>query len=65
MASKVREDSDYDEKYEPSSEATVLQIDIAKELIKLVEKYLNDLQSKQYSKYFLSKVDGTYIQRIK
>ncbi len=46
MASKVREDSDYDEKYEPSSEATVLQIDTAKELIELVEKYLNDLQSK-------------------
>ena len=46
MASKVREDSDYDEKYEPSSEATVLQIATAKELIELVEKYLNDLQSK-------------------
>lgn len=46
MASKVREDSDYDEKYEPSLEATVLQIDTAKELIELVEKYLNDLQSK-------------------
>lgn len=43
MASKVREDSDYDEKYEPNSEATVLQIDTAKELIELVEKYLNDL----------------------
>ncbi len=46
MASKVREDSDYDEKYEPSSDATVLQIATAKELIELVEKYLNDLQSK-------------------
>ena len=46
IASKVREDSDYDEKYEPSAEATVLQIDTAKELIKLVEKYLEDLQSK-------------------
>lgn len=46
MASKLREDSDYDEKYEPSFEATVLQIDTAKELIELVEKYLNDLQSK-------------------
>ena len=40
MASKVREDSDYDEKYEPSSEATSLQIQTAKELIELVEKYL-------------------------
>lgn len=46
MASKVREDSDYDEKYEPSSEATVLQIDTAKELIELVEKFLSDLQGK-------------------
>lgn len=43
MASKVREDSDYDEKYEPSSEATSLQIETAKELIELVEKYLNNL----------------------
>lgn len=43
MASKVREDSDYDEKYEPSSEATSLQIKTAKELIELVEKYLNGL----------------------
>lgn len=40
MASKIREDSDYDEKYEPSSEATSLQIQTAKELIELVEKYL-------------------------
>lgn len=46
MASKVREDSDYDEKYEPSSEATSLQIETAKELIELVEKYLHNLQSK-------------------
>lgn len=46
MASKVREDSDYDEKYEPSSEATSLQIETAKELIEMVEKYLYDLQSK-------------------
>lgn len=46
MVSKVREDSDYDEKYEPSSEATSLQIETAKELIELVEKYLHNLQSK-------------------
>lgn len=44
MASKVREDSDYDDKYEPSSEATSLQIETAKELIELVEKYLENLQ---------------------
>ncbi len=43
MASKVREDSDYDEKYEPSSEATFLQIETCKELIELVEKYLDNL----------------------
>lgn len=46
MASKVREDSDYDEKYEPNSEATSLQIETAKELIEMIEKYLHDLQSK-------------------
>ena len=45
LASKVREDSDYDEEYEPSSETTALQIETAKELIELVEKYLNNLQS--------------------
>lgn len=44
MASKVREDSDYDEKYEPSSEATFLQIETSKELIELVEKYLENIQ---------------------
>lgn len=43
MASKIREDSDYDEKYEPSTDATSLQIQTAKELIGLVEKYLNNL----------------------
>ncbi len=41
MASKVREDSDYDEKYEPSADATSLQIETAKELIELVERYLS------------------------
>lgn len=43
MASKVREDSDYDEKYEPSSDATSLQIETAKELIELVKNYLNNV----------------------
>lgn len=46
LASKVREDSDYDEDYEPSSETTYLQIQTAKELIELVEKYLNKLKDK-------------------
>lgn len=45
MASKVREDSDYDEKYTPSSEITFLQIETAKELIELVEKHLKNLQN--------------------
>ena len=46
LASKVREDSDYDEEYEPSAQTTFLQIQTAKELIELVEKYLNNLQNK-------------------
>lgn len=46
QAKAIREDSDYDEEYEPSSETTVLQIETAKELIELVEKYLDNLQSK-------------------
>lgn len=45
LASKVREDSDYDDEYEPSLETTSLQIQTAKELIELVEKYLNNLGS--------------------
>lgn len=44
LASKVREDSDYDEEYEPSFETTSLQIQTAKELIELVETYLNNLK---------------------
>ena len=37
---------DYDEEYEPSSETTAIQIETAKELIKLVEEYLKRLQDK-------------------
>ena len=40
LASKIREDSDYDDEYEPSSEATYSQIETSRELIELVEKYL-------------------------
>ena len=36
QASKVREDSDYDDEFTPTDEETKLQIDTAKELIKLV-----------------------------
>lgn len=42
QAQKVREDSDYDDEYEPSPEKTQQQIDTAKELIDLVEKYINE-----------------------
>ena len=44
QAKKIREDNDYDEEYEPSSERTLTQIDTAEELIKLVEKYLEDFK---------------------
>lgn len=39
-ASKVREDSDYDDEFEPSVEETKFQIETARELINLVEEYL-------------------------
>ena len=42
QAQKIREDSDYDENYKPSFEKTEIQIETAKELIALVEKYLMD-----------------------
>lgn len=40
LASKVREDSDYDDEYDPSSESTYSQIETSRELIELVKKYL-------------------------
>ena len=40
QASKVREDSDYDDEYIADAEKTKIQIDTAKEVIELVEKYL-------------------------
>ncbi len=46
LASKIREDSDYDEEYEPSNEATFLQIETAKELTTLVEKYIKEYSTK-------------------
>ena len=42
QAQKIREDSDYDDEYKPSYEQTYNQIKVAEELIKLVEKYLNE-----------------------
>jgi len=40
QAKRIREDSDYDDEYEPSYEKTQMQIDTAKELIELVEEYI-------------------------
>lgn len=42
QAQRVREDSDYDDKYEPSADKTQEQIETARELIELVKKYIND-----------------------
>ena len=42
QASKVREDSDYDDEFIPTDEETKIQIDTARELIELVDKYLNE-----------------------
>lgn len=41
QAFKVREDSDYEDEYEVDPEITLLQIQTAKELINLVEKYID------------------------
>ena len=46
LASKIREDSDYDEEYKPSNESTVLQIETAKELTTLVENYIKEYSRK-------------------
>ena len=40
QANKVREDSDYDDEFIPSDAETRIQIDTARELITLVEEYL-------------------------
>lgn len=42
QAQRIREDSDYDDEYEPSYEKTQSQIDTAKELIELVDRYLEN-----------------------
>ena len=41
QANKTREDSDYDDEFMPTDEETKNQINTAKELIKLVEEYIN------------------------
>lgn len=42
QAQRIREDSDYDDDYEPSLEKTEQQIKTAEELVVLVEKYISD-----------------------
>lgn len=41
-ASKIREDSDYEDEFVVNPEITKIQIETAHELIKLTEKYLKD-----------------------
>ena len=41
-ASRIREDSDYDDEFIVRSEDTLAQIETARELIKLVEEYLKN-----------------------
>jgi len=45
QASKVREDSDYDDEFIPTDEQTKNQIDTARELIELVKKYLESIEN--------------------
>ena len=40
-ANQVREDSDYDDAFVVDSNNTMVQIETAKELLKLVEEYIN------------------------
>lgn len=44
QANRIREDSDYDDEYIANPEVTEEQIKTAEELIKLVEKYVNESQ---------------------
>ena len=46
QAQRIRDDSDYDDNYEPSFEKTEQQIKTAEELIKLVENYINEYYTK-------------------
>ncbi len=46
QAQRVRDDSDYDDNYEPSFEKTEQQIETAEELIKLVENYIKEYYKK-------------------
>jgi len=41
-ASQVREDSDYDDEFIVDPDNTLLQIETAKELLRIIEKYINE-----------------------
>ena len=45
QASKIREDSDYDDEFIPTDEQTKTQIDTARDLIVLVEKYFEEMNN--------------------
>lgn len=42
QAKQIREDCDYDDNYVPSYDKTKIQVETARELIQLVDKYLQD-----------------------
>ena len=46
QAQRIREDSDYDDDYEPSLDKTEQQINTAGELVDLVEKYIDNYYNK-------------------
>lgn len=46
QSQRIREDSDYDDDYEPSLEKTEQQINTAGEIVDLVEKYIDNYYNK-------------------
>ena len=46
-ASKTREDSDYDDDFTADEDQTARQIQTARELIKLVEKFINEVNNEE------------------
>lgn len=56
IASKTREDSDYDDEFVVDEETTKQQIETAEELINLVEKYINEKSNRllnEFDSYYL------------
>lgn len=50
QAKDIREDSDYDDDYIPTNEETKVQMETARELIKLVEEYLSKNETEKHIK---------------